>query len=81
MHLQTQQTCKERRPHKSTVPYLSEHSEAFKYNVADLNTVCYSVKLREGGGGTIKYTFKVLTVNSYINSLTVERSGSSTELE
>lgn len=33
-------------PQKRTIPYLWAHSVAFKYNVADLNTVCYSVKLQ-----------------------------------
>lgn len=28
------------------IPYLSVHSVAFKYNTADLNTGCYSVKLQ-----------------------------------
>lgn len=46
MHKQTKQTCIERHPHKFTIPYLFVHSVAFKYNVADLNTVCYSVKLQ-----------------------------------
>lgn len=46
MHTQTKHTCVERHPHKFAIPYLSVHSVAFKYNVADLNTVCYSVKLQ-----------------------------------
>lgn len=35
-------------PHKAAIPYLSIHSVAFQYYVADLNTVRYSVKLRGG---------------------------------
>lgn len=42
------QKCIKSQPHKSTVPYLGVHSVAFQNNVADLNTVCYSVKLQGG---------------------------------
>lgn len=34
--------------HTNPHAYLREHCVAFKYNCADLNTVCYSVKLQRG---------------------------------
>jgi len=60
MHTYKACRCKQREhaqegnPQKSTFPYLWVHSVAFKYNVADLNTVCYSVKLQ----GTVRQTFR-----------------------
>lgn len=46
MRAQRKQACPATNAHKVTIPYLHVHSVAFKYNVADLNTVGYSVKLQ-----------------------------------
>lgn len=78
MHTQTKtHACTEKHPHKSTISYLSVHSEAFKNNVADLNTACYCVKLQ--GDNKIRHLGGYRWREK--KNLTVGRSGSSTELE
>lgn len=58
-----------------TISYLCVHSVAFKYNVADLNTACYCVKLQGDSKTNISGSGRGE------KNLTLGRSGWSMKLE